>query len=213
MKHKNHVSGKARNIRRELSKKFGISEGDIVKAIKGDEKATKRIAQMGIDGERIKKYAPLITEHVLDSIEGTEALNKMWGDIYQQAGKSTLNVESDMARTELSDVDLVDGRLEKAYKFSQDKKKKSIRHQDNMQALQMEAEIAEVEQSANHEYRMQRLENRLPLKQIQADREYQSARLDHFLEHGDNARVDLIPEKRFTGREVLSRVVDFFSGK
>lgn len=213
MKHRNHVSGKAKTIRKELSRKFNIAEGDIVKALKGDEKAAKRIAQMGIDGERIKKYAPQITEHVLDSIEGTDALNKMWGDIYTQAGKSTLNIESDVAKVELADIDLVDGRTEKAFQFIQDKQLKASRHWSNMEHAIMQAEIAEIEQLANHDYRMEKLENKLPLKQIQADKDYQDAKLDHVLQFGESSQTNLIPKKQYTERSLLSRVVDFFKGK
>ena len=168
---------------------------------------------MGIDGERIKKYAPQIKKHILDSIEGTDELNRMWGDVYTQAGKSTLGIEADIARVELAEIDLIDGRTEKAYKFIQDKQRKSIRHQDNMQALQMESEIAEIEQLANHDFRMQRLENKLPLAQIKADKDYQNARLDHVLQFGESSQTKLIPKKEYTGRNVLSRVIDFFSGK
>ncbi|NJO63585.1 MAG: hypothetical protein HC836_36960 [Richelia sp. RM2_1_2] len=213
MKHKNHVSGKARNIRKELNRKFGISEGDIVRALKGDEKSAQKLTQMGIDGRRLQKYAPIFADDVKDSIQGTDALNKMWADIYQQTGKSALNIESDIARTELADIDLVDGREEKAFKFVQDKQLKARRHSDNMQALQMEAEIAEIEALANHEYRMQRLENKLPLKQMQADRDYKEARLDHILQNGDASQLDLVPEKRYTERSLLTRVIDFFKGK
>jgi hypothetical protein len=213
MKHKNHVSGKAKTIRKELNRKFGISEGDIVRALKGDEKSAQKLSQMGIDGRRLSKYAPMFAEDVRDSIEGTDALNKMWADIYQTAGKSTLNIESDIARTELADDDLIDGRTEKAFKFIQDKQLRADKHRNNMEALQMEAEIAEIEQLANHEFRMQRLENKLPLKQMQADRDYKEARLDHILQNGDASNMKLIPEKRYTERNLLTRVVDFFRGK
>ncbi len=213
MKHKNHVSGKAKTIRKELNRKFGISEGDIVRALKGDEKSAQKLSQMGIDGRRLQKYAPIFADDVKDSIQGTDALNKMWGDIYQQTGKSALAIESDIARTELADIDLVDGRTEKAFKFIQDKQLRTDKHHDNMQALQMEAEIAEIEQLASHEYRMQRLENKLPLKQMQADRDYKEARLDHILQNGDASQLELVPEKRYTERSLLTRVVDFFRGK
>ena len=213
MKHKNHVSAKAKTIRKELSRKFNIREGDIVKALKGDEQATKRIAQMGIDGERIKKYAPQLTEHLLDYIEGTDALNKMWGDVYTQAGKSTLNIESDVAKVELADIDLVDGRTEKAFQFIQDKKMKAFKHEDNMEALMMQAEIQEIEQLANHDFRMDKLENKLPLKQIQADKDYKDARLEHILQYGASSRLNLVAKKEYTGRNLLTRVVDFFRGK
>lgn len=213
MKHKNHVSAKAKTIRKELNRKFGISEGDIVRALKGDEKSVKRLAQMGIDGRRLSKYAPIFAEDVQDSIQGTDALNKMWADIYQTAGKSALNIESDIAKTELADIDLVDGRTEKAFKFIQDKQLKADKHSESMEALQMEAEIAEIEQLANHEFRMQRLENKLPIKQMQADRDYKEARLDHILQNGDASNMKLIPEKNYTKRNVFARVVDFFKGK
>lgn len=213
MKHKNHVSGKAKNIRKELSKKFGITEGDIVRALKGDEKAAKHIAQMGIDGRRLSKYAPQFASDAIDSIDGTDALNKMWADIYTKAGKSTLNIESDVAKTELADIDLVDGRTEKAFKFVQDKQLKAGKHSGNMEALKMEAEIAEIEALANHEYRMQKLENKLPLKQMQADRDYKEARMDHILQNGDEEQLKLVPEKRYTDKSLLTRIIDFFKGK
>lgn len=213
MKHKNHVSGKAKNIRKELSKKFGISEGDIVRALKGDEKAAKHIAQMGIDGRRLAKYAPQFAEDAIGVIDGTDALNKMWADIYTKTGKSTLNIESDIAKTELADIDLMDGRTEKAFKFIQDKQLKADRHSDNKKALKMEAEIAEIEHLASHEYRMQRLENKLPLKQMQADRDYNDARFDHILEHGESSNLRLIPKKQYTERNILTRIIDFFAGK
>ncbi|MBE9212970.1 hypothetical protein IQ247_09775 [Plectonema cf. radiosum LEGE 06105] len=213
MKHKNHVSSKAKTIRKEMQRKFGISEGDIVRALKGDERAAKHIAQMGIDGRRLSKYAPQLADNMIDSIQGTDALNKMWADVYQQVGKSSLAIESDIARTELADDDLNDGRTEKAFKFIQDKQLRADKHSDNMQALQMEAEIADIEQMANHEYRMQKLENKLPLKQMQADRDYKEQRLDHILQNGDASQLELVPEKRYTERSLLSRVVDFFKGK
>lgn len=215
MKHKNHVSGKAKKIRKELDKKFAIKESDIVKALKGNEKAAKHIAQMGIDGETLKRRAPQLAEMVTNSIDGTVAYNKMFTDIHKSAGKGALSIEDNIASIELAEIDLKDGRTQKALKFVTEKQLKEQSHKDSMQVIQMEAQIKDTELMSNHEYRVAKLENKLPLKQIGADRDYQEAKIDHVLEYGDSAQTKLIPRKQYTQRTIVQRVIDvisFFAG-
>jgi hypothetical protein len=211
MKHKNHVSSRAKNIRKEMNRKFNISESDIAKALNGDEKALKAIAQMGIDGEKLQRYAPQVSEHVRNSMKGTQALNKMWSDIYVDGGRASLDIENQQARTELANTSLVNQRIERANEFVNNQRNESLRHQNQLEYLRMKAEIDDIEKLSDHDYRIAQVSNRLELQQIKADRDYQSAKTDHILQNGESSRVDLIPRKDYK-KNLMSKAIDFFTG-
>ncbi|NJM21216.1 MAG: hypothetical protein HC907_22120 [Richelia sp. SM1_7_0] len=207
----NHVGKNAKTIRRKLQKNFGINESQIDAAIKGDELAIQKIAQAGIEGDKISRLAPRISEKIIQSIQGTEAENKMYTDIYSAAGNATANIESMEASTLLSNRSLIDYRKEQAQKFVNDRKVMNAKLEQNLEFLRMQAEVRNIEMIGNHEYRVQKLQNQIPLKQMQAERDYKEQVIEHYLENGDNAQVELVARKNFGG--FLGRVTNFLTGK
>lgn len=207
----NHVGKNAKKIRKKLEKNFGVNESQIDAAIKGDIVAIQEIAQSGIEGERISRLAPRIAEKVIQSIQGTEAENRMYTEIYRAAGSSTINIESMEAATQLSNRSLIDYRKEQAQKFVNDKKAMKAKLEQNLEFLRMQAEVRNIEMLGNHEYRVQRLQNQISLKQMQAEIEYNDRVIDHYLENGDNSQVELVAKKEFGG--FLGRVTNFLTGK
>ena len=208
----NHVGKNAKTIRKKLQKNFGVNESQIDAAINGDIVAIQEIAQSGIDGERISRLAPRITSSVIQSIQGTEAENRMYSEIYKVAGTATANIESMEAATQLSNRSLIDYRKEQAQKFVNDKKVMNAKLEQNLEFLRMQAQVRNTEMLGNHEYRVQRLQNQIPLKQMQAELEYKEQIIEHYLENGDNSQVELVAKKEFGGG-FLGRVTNFLTGK
>ena len=208
----NHVGKNAKTIRKKLQKTFGVDESLIEASIKGDVAAIQKIAQKGIEGERISRLAPRIAEKVIQSIQGTEAENRMYADIYNVAGTATANIESMEAATQFSNRSLIDYRKEQAQKFVNDKNVMKAKLEQNLEFLREQAKVRNTEMLGNHEYRLQKLQNQIPLKRMQAELEYKEQVIEHYLENGDSSQVELVAKKEFGGG-FLESVTNFLTGK
>ena len=104
-----------------------------------------------------------------------------------------------MDSTALADRKYVNGRVEQARQYLTDKQAETTRHtyQMNYQEVKgyMDAFLVDVDrQTAVLEQ-----SNRPEFKQREADKQYQGKVVNEYLDNGNDARLDLIPQKNYRG--------------
>jgi len=212
MKIKNSVGKWGKNISPELARKFGITNAEFHRAMQGDERAAKKIGQMANEGEIYTKQAPKVAQRMLQIISGTSAMNEAVTTVSLAAAQATKQIEANGAKVQLADQKLVNDRKEQALRHVSNLELNTSRHNNNLEAIQMEASIAETTARVDHNYRMAQLQGKIPLQQMRADKEYQEARTDHLLEYGDKSRLSLIPKREYE-TNFVQKVVEFFLGR
>lgn len=193
----NHIGKKAQNITPELAKKYGISYPTIQKAYRGDVKANQEIGKLANKGEIAAKMAPLVQQRVQQIIAGTNAVNESDALILKAVKDGTLKIEQAQDSMELADNDLTFKRIENAQKHQYALQNNLQKHNENVEYLTQNQETTEVIMRADFEYRMQALEAKIPLAQLQADRQNIMDRGVHALQMGENTNFDLVPQKEY----------------
>jgi hypothetical protein len=208
---RNNVGKWAKNITPELAKKYGIDNATFHKAMMGDENACKQIGQLANEGEYAVKFAPKVAQRMLQIIAGTNAVNQAVTNVSLATAQGTKQIEANAGKVQIANTKLVNERKENALKQVAQLELLTTKHQNNLEAIQMQASIDETTARVDHNYRMKQLDAKLPLQQMRADKEYKEARTEHLLENGNNSRVPLLPKKEYEA-SFIKRVIDFFSG-
>lgn len=199
MKIKNHITARGRTLNNQLVNKFGLSLHEFEKACLGDINSIQKIGELSRQANFMKEYAPRLKDAYLQIIEGSTTYNLALADILKAAGSASLQIDKAAASTTLADVKYQHSRIELAKQVLIDKKSENDRHnyQLNMTQIKgyMDAFLVDVDrQSAILEQ-----SNRPEIKQVQEDKSYESKVINEFLEEGDRARIDLIPNKNYRG--------------
>jgi hypothetical protein len=199
MKIKNHISTRGKTLNNQLVNKFGVSLHEFEKACLGDITSIQRIGELSRQARFMKEYAPRLKEAYIQIIEGSTTYNLALADILKAAGSASLQIDKAAASTTLADQKFVHGRIELAKQVLMDKKVENDRHQYQLNYSQikgyMDAFLVDVDrQSAILEQ-----SNRPEVKQVQEDKAYESKVIDEYLEEGDKARPDLIPNRNYRG--------------
>lgn len=199
MRIKNHVTPKGKALNSQLSAKFGITLADFEKACMGDLTSIQRIGELNKQATFMTEYAPKLKDAYLTIIEGTETYNLALADILKASGTASLRITKAMDSTALADRKYVNGRVEQARQYLTDKQAENTRHtyQMNYQEVKgyMDAFLVDVDrQTAVLEQ-----SNRPEFKQREADKQYQGKVVNEYLDNGNDARLDLIPQKNYRG--------------
>jgi len=199
MKIKNHISARGKTLNNQLVNKFGISLHEFEKACLGDISSIQRIGELSRQAKFMSEYAPRLKDAYIEIIEGSATYNLALADILKAAGSASLQIDKAAASTTLADVKYQHGRLELAKQVLIDKKVENDRHNYQLNYSQikgyMDAFLVDVDrQSAILEQ-----SNRPEIKQVQEDKAYESKVIDEYLEEGDRARIDLIPNRNYRG--------------
>ena len=199
MRIKNHVTPKGKALNSQLSAKFGITLADFEKACMGDLSSIQRIGELSKQATFMTEYAPKLKDAYLTIIEGTETYNLALADILKASGTASLRITKAMDQTALADRKYVNGRVEQARQYLTDKQAETTRHtyQMNYQEVKgyMDAFLVDVDrQTAVIEQ-----SNRPEFKQREADKQYQGKVVNEYLDNGNDARLDLIPQKNYRG--------------
>lgn len=199
MRIKNHVTPKGKALNSQLTSKFGITLGDFEKACMGDLTSIQRIGELNKQATFMTEYAPKLKDAYLTIIEGTETYNLALADILKASGTASLRITKAMDQTALADRKYVNGRVEQARQYLTDKQAENTRHsyQMNYQEVKgyMDAFLVDVDRKAA----ILEQSNRPELKQIDADKQYQGRVINETLTNGNDARIDLIPQKEYRG--------------
>ncbi|MFM7405623.1 MAG: hypothetical protein ACKO3K_02855 [Cuspidothrix sp.] len=196
---KNHITPKGKALNNQLSNKFGITLADFEKACMGDLNSIQRIGELNRQATFMKEYAPKLKDAYLTIIEGTETYNLALADILKASGTASLRIAKAMDQTALADRKYINGRLEQARQYLTDKQAENTRHnyQMNYQEVKgyMDAFLVDIDRNSA----VLEQSNRPELKQREADKQYQGKVVNEYLNNGNNARVDLIPQKNYMG--------------
>jgi hypothetical protein len=196
---KNHITPKGKALNSQLSAKFGISLQMFENACMGDLAAIQKIGELNRQAGFMKEYAPKLKEAYLQIIEGSTTYNLALADILKAAGSASLQIDKAANSTALADRKYVHQKIEIGRQYIQDKQTENARHayQLNYQEVKgyMDAFLVDVDrQTAISEQ-----SNRPEVKQIEANKQYQGRLINEYLDNGNDARPDLIPQKNYLG--------------
>ncbi|MFM6671611.1 MAG: hypothetical protein ACKPJO_16020 [Dolichospermum sp.] len=209
MRIKNHITPKGKALNSQLSSKFGITLADFEKACLGDLATIQKIGELSRQAGFMKEYAPKLKDAYLQIIEGSTTYNLALADILKAAGSASLQIDKAANSTALADRKYVHGKVELSQQYLLDKQSENQRHnyQLNYQQIRgyMNAFLVDVDRNTT----ILEQENRPEIQQIAADKTYQDKLINEYLDNGDNARPDLIPQKNYTG--IKSKFKQFMS--
>ena len=194
---KDCVSKFGKDVRGATSKHFGINNALILRAVMGDEKACKQISDMGHLGERLQLAMPVIQKHAENYIEGVKEYNVALAAIYKAGGDSSLTIDKAGSDLALANTKYQNKLLEYKTKLFADLKAEGERHSDAMDVIELRAWVDSFVREVDAFAAQEAISNAPYLKQLIADRELSKQRMLHWLEHGSESNVSLIPEKNY----------------
>jgi len=216
MKIKNHVAPKAKRLANILPAKFGFGLDVLDKALQGDQTALKTIGEAGRQGHQIIELMPLLTEAYLATMKGTEEYNKGVAAILKQGASSGLAIDKAVSQVMLTNTKYGNQQKEGGQEYLAAKTAEAKRHQYTLNYIALKAYIEQYITQVDNNSKLADQANRPELKQIDEEARYQTTVAKHLLQHGDNAKVELLPhreyatvtegEKRFSFREKLGQI-------
>ncbi|MFM6551961.1 MAG: hypothetical protein ACKPHV_20200 [Microcystis panniformis] len=206
---KNHITHKSRALNSQLSAKFGITLSDFEKACLGDLATIQKIGELSRQAGFMKEYAPKLKDAYLQIIEGSTTYNLALADILKAAGSASLQIDKAANSTALADRKYVHGKVELSQQYLLDKKAENERHTYQLNYSQIRGYMNAFLVDIDRNTAILEQENRPEIQQIAADKTYQDKLINEYLDNGDNARPDLIPQKNYTG--IKSKFKQFMS--
>jgi len=209
IKIKNHVSAKGKALNSQLSSKFGITIQDFEKACMGSLPHIQRIGELNKQAAFMNEYAPKLKDAYLQIIEGTETYNLALADILKASGSASLKITKAMDGTALADRKFVNGRVEQARQYLQDKSVEVARHNYTLNFQQVKGYMDAFLVDVDRDDAVLNQTLRPELKQVQEEKRYKGKLVDEYLTEGNDARPDLITRKEYTGQGIAGRFREF----
>jgi hypothetical protein len=141
--------------------------------------------------------APLIHQRVQQIIAGVNAVNESDTAILKAVKAGTLKIESNQNAIELANNDLTFKRIEQNEKQTHALEIGLEKHKNDLEIIKRENEISKVIMLADFEYRNEQLDTKVPLLQLQADRQNLIDRSTHALQFGESSQPQLVPQKEY----------------
>ncbi|MEQ8463700.1 hypothetical protein [Coleofasciculus sp. E1-EBD-02] len=198
---KNHVTKKARRISGILKGKYGFSLDTVDKALQGDRTALKTLGESARQGQQILELMPLLKDACLTIQKGTEEYNKSIADILEGGATSAINIDKARMKAILANQKYGHQRKELAAEFATAKTAETTRHDYAINYIQLKAYIDQYLQTTDNNAKLLEQTNRPEFKQLDEDNRYNSAVAKHLIQHGDNARIDLIPKRDYVPQD------------
>lgn len=199
MKIKNHITPRGKTLNNQLVNKFGLSLHEFEKACLGDINSIQKIGELSRQAKFMKEYAPRLKDAYIQIIEGSTTYNLALADILKAAGSASLQIDKAAASTTLADVKYQHGRLELAKQVLLDKKSENDRHSYQLNISQIKGYMDAFLVDVDRQSAVLDQSNRPEIKQVIEDKAYESKVINEYLEEGDKARLDLIPNKNYRG--------------
>ena len=194
---KNHVSKKGKRISQVLKGKFGFGLDTLDKALQGDQAALQSIGEAARQGRQVQELMPLLTEAYTTLIKGTEEYNKGIATILKQGATSAINIDKAASQTMLANQKYVNQRKELAAEFGNAKEAEKVRHQYAINYIQLKAYIDTYLTKVDNDAKLIDQSNRPEVKQLEENNRYELAAAKHLIQHGNNARLDLLPQREY----------------
>lgn len=211
LKLKNHVTPKARKLNQVLQQKFGASLEDFTSAMMGDLNSAKKIGELARQGRLSAELAPKLAEAYQEIINGSTAYNKAVAEILVNAGKSAIEIDKAAMNATLANTQYGHKRSELAAEFVNARNAENQRHNYQMNYTQIKGYIDAYLIGVDQRYSLVEQSNRPELKQITADQAYKTKTINHALEAGSEARLDLIQEKNYQPSAVRNFLAEKFT--
>ena len=199
MRIKNHITTRGKTLNNQLVNKFGLSLHEFEKACLGDINSIQKIGELSRQAKFMKEYAPRLKDAYLQIIEGSTTYNLALADILKAAGSASLQIDKASASTTLADVKYQHGRIELAKQVLLDKKSESDRHSYQLNISQIKGYMDAFLVDVDRQSAILDQSNRPEIKQVIEDKNYESKVMNEYLEEGDRARIDLIPNRNYRG--------------
>ena len=199
MKIKNHITPKGRALNSQLSNKFGITLATFESACMGDLAAIQKIGELNRQAGFMKEYAPKLKEAYLQIIEGSTTYNLALADILKAAGSASLQIDKAANSTALADRKYVHQKIEIGRQYLADKQAENKRHEYQLNYQQIKGYLDAYLVDVDRQSAILEQSNRPEIKQIEANKQYKGKVINEYLDNGNDARPDLIPQKNYTG--------------
>jgi hypothetical protein len=209
IKIKNHVSPRGKALSSQLSSKFGITIDDFQKAAMGSLPHIQKIGELNKQATFIKEYVPKLKEAYLTIIEGTETYNLALADILKASGSASLKITKAMDSTALADRKFVNGRVEQAGQYLQDRRLEKERHAYTLDYQRTKGYIDAHFVRVDREDAVLNQTLRPEIKQVPEEKRHKGRLVDEYLTEGDDARPDLITHKEYAGSGIRGRLREF----
>lgn len=206
---KNHVTPKGKALNSQLSAKFGITLNDFEAACMGSLSHIQKIGELNRQAGFMKEYAPKLKDAYLQIIEGSTTYNLALADILKAAGSASLQIDKAANSTALADRKYVHGKIEIGRQYLTDKQAENTRHEYQLNYQQIKGYMDAFLVDVDRQTAVLEQSNRPEFKQIDANKQYQGRVINEYLDNGNDARVDLIPQKNYTG--VKGKFKEFMS--
>ena len=196
---KNHVTPKGKALNSQLSSKFGITINDFQKACMGDLAAIQKIGELNKQAAFMKEYAPKLRDAYLQIIEGSATYNLALADILKAAGSASLQIDKAANSTALADRKYIHQKIEIGRQYITDKQAENARHSYQLNYQEVKGYLDAHLVNIDRQTAILEQSNRPELKQVEADKQYQGRVINEYLDNGNDARLDLIPQKNYRG--------------
>lgn len=215
---KNHISSlDTKTLQNVLKERFGFGIEDLESALSGNKDAAKAIGEFGRQGRFASKYAPKISQSILDGIEGTVAVNEATASLLQAAGKGDTKILKAGNKTLLANQRYRHDKEEISRDYASSNALEDKRHEYAKAYIELRSLYDEYFLSVDEDARLEEQSYRPELKQIQEAQRHNEKLMDHLLQYGDNAQPELIPGKNYVDRDfeevggILGTVKGFLS--
>ncbi|NEP00416.1 MAG: hypothetical protein F6K58_17395 [Symploca sp. SIO2E9] len=196
---KNHVSPHTKTINKALQSKFGFGLGDLDAALSGNQTKLKQIGEAARQGKLTTELMPLLEQAYSQIIEGTTAYNTSVGRILKQSASSAISIDKAISQAALANQKYINQRKELKGDFIQQRDAETARHKYAIDYAQLKAYIDTYLVGVDRESQTLQQANRPELKQIEENQRYELAASKHLLEKGEEARLDLMQKRNYTG--------------
>lgn len=207
------IGGNLTTLKHLLFDTFGVPYQVLDRALDGDESTIQQLSALASKCARISENAPQLEKAMTEIIDGTVVGNVTVANILRQASAGALKIQA--AKIGL-------GQTLDTYQFESwqaEKREKNERlYQQNVRkelvSLQKENDLNRaVKQRVDALHQLNAATRQTAIWQLQADKEYQEAHIDHSWEYGDRAKHSLISKKEYTGLAKAKEVMkNWFNG-
>ncbi len=198
-------------ITRRFKTHFGFSLDDFKKAIMGDEALLKSIGQAASDGELALEFMPRVKEAFKTVMEATGEYNESIAELIDTGAKNLQRIDRSKAKVQLTTQRYADDQKEQQIQFLNAFKSEDTRHNYAMNYIRLKAYIDQYVQQVDGNAKLLQISAQPQLKQMDANRSYTVEVGKHYLDYGDDARPDLIPQKNYAkpSNPVMSTISRF----
>lgn len=199
----------ARHLRQALGKFFPGTETAAKQALSGDIEALKKVADMGLQGEFLKEYAPQIGDALASHIQGTTEAQKLYQRLYSEAGKGGQQINAGQKALALQDLQYQQKLAETQQRYELGVRAANHQHGITQSLGMRSAALQHHLRETDRIYQQQVIDVTPQVQQIQADRNHRRELQRAALQLGSDMRQELVIKKQ-PAKGLVQSVKNFF---